>query len=363
MTMHRLYDRLQIGFWGMLSLILLSPFVLNIGLGALHEPYVFGVSMQIVAGASASHLCHRWLSRAGASVQRAGWRWALAVTAIAFAMLLTGIATQMLGMGPLNLDQLTPRERLMVYVAARSGNAVFVALAWCLGYAAVRAAQRAIAAESQRLQAQVEMERQAKLAGEARLAALQARVQPHFLFNAMNTIRALIAEDPEAARRAVTDLSFLVRETLNASESSEHALADELRIVESYLSLESLRFGERMRWRIDTADADSALRLPPLIVQTLVENAVKHGVGRRVSTVEIVVRVRYAGGRAHVEVRNTGALSALHGEGRGLELSQERLRLLYGDDSLVAIGQDAGTVVASMTWSPRVEPAPDAATP
>lgn len=363
MTMPRLYDRLQIGFWGMLWLILMAPFVLNMGVAALREPYLFGAFAQIVAAALTSHLCHRLLKRAETRAGRGVWRWLATAVAIALAFLLTGALTVMADAAPLNLPGLTAAEALPVYFAARSGNAVLIALAWCLGYGAVRAAERALAAESARLQAQLELERQAKLAGEARLVALQARLQPHFLFNAMNTIRALIAEDPQAARRAVTDLSFLMRETLSASESSEHAIDDELRIVESYLSLESLRFGARMRWRIDAADADPALRLPPLIVQTLVENAVKHGVGRRASTVEILVRVRCAGGRARVEVSNTGTLSPEQGQGRGLALSQERLWLLYGDDGRVALDEDAGTVVATLTWSPRAEPLPEAATP
>jgi LytS/YehU family sensor histidine kinase len=264
---------------------------------------------------------------------------------------LVGVATQALRMGPLNLPGVGPAEAIGLYVAARAGSAVLVALSWCMGYAVVRAVERAIAAESRRLHAEIELGRQATLAGEARLAALHARLQPHFLFNAMNTIRALIAEDPDTARRAVTDLSFLIRETLHASDAREHPLDGELRIVQRYLSLEALRFGARMQWRIDADAAGAAFAL----LQTLVENAVKHGVGRQLGTVEIVVRIAGADGRARIEVANTGTLPATRGEGRGLVLSRERLRLLYGEDSHLSLEAtaDHAAVVAVAEWTPR----------
>jgi hypothetical protein len=350
--MHRLYRRLQIGFWGMVCLVMLSPFVLIQGATALRQPVLSGIALQILAGATASHLCHR---RLHASPRSPGWRWAIAVAAIALSMVLAGAATQSLGQGPLSMPGIGPVEAVGLYFAARTGSAVLVALSWCMGYAVVRAAGRVIAAESQRLHAEIELERQAKLAGEARLAALHARLQPHFLFNAMNTIRALIAEDPDTARRAVTDLSFLIRETLHASDSKEHPLADELHIVQRYLSLEALRFGARMRWRIDAAAADPAFALPPLLLQTLVENAVKHGVGRQVGTVDIAVRAASVDGRARIEVANTGALPAVRGDGRGLALSRERLRLLYGEDGGVSLDAtaDGTAVIAVAEWTPR----------
>jgi two-component system sensor histidine kinase AlgZ len=138
----------------------------------------------------------------------------------------------------------------------------------------------------------------------AQVDALQARIRPHFLFNSMNTIAALVRSDPATAERAVEDLADLFRAALGAGEG-ESTLAEELSLCERYLSIEALRLGDRLRVRWDLAEPlPTTLRLPRLLLQPLVENAVIHGVARLPQGGEITLAVAVRDGALHVRVGN-----------------------------------------------------------
>lgn len=147
-----------------------------------------------------------------------------------------------------------------------------------------------------------------------------------------------------------------MRTALNAADIGEHALSEELRIVDSYLGLEQLRFAERLCWRAEIDPAAADIVLPPLLLQTLVENAVKHGVGRSATPVQIVARIaREADGRVCVEVGNSGRLQPREDSagGSGLALSRERLQLRYGADAGLVLEEHDGWVYARAVWRPR----------
>jgi two-component system sensor histidine kinase AlgZ len=138
----------------------------------------------------------------------------------------------------------------------------------------------------------------------AQVDALQARIRPHFLFNSMNTIAALVRSDPATAERAVEDLADLFRAALGAGEG-DSTLAEELSLCERYLSIEALRLGDRLRVRWDLAEPlPTTLRLPRLLLQPLVENAVIHGVARLPQGGEITIAVAVRDGALHVRVGN-----------------------------------------------------------
>ncbi len=138
----------------------------------------------------------------------------------------------------------------------------------------------------------------------AEVDALQARIRPHFLFNSMNTIASLVRSDPATAERVVEDLSELFRAALGAGHG-ESTLAEEIHLAERYLAIESLRLGPRLHQRWDIAsDAPMELRLPRLVLQPLVENAVLHGVARLAEGGEIAILIRREGKRLHLQVRN-----------------------------------------------------------
>ena len=163
----------------------------------------------------------------------------------------------------------------------------------------------------------------------ARLAELQARIRPHFLFNTLNSAIALVRAEPPKAERLLEDLSDLFRHALMEHGESV-SLAQELELAQRYLAIEQVRFGERIRvqWVIDKA-ANTA-RLPPLILQPLVENAVKHGVEPSAEGADIKVSTERRGSRVVIKVSNTLPVAqSVAGSGVALDNVRERLSLLH----------------------------------
>jgi len=167
------------------------------------------------------------------------------------------------------------------------------------------------------------------------LRLLKSQLNPHFLFNSLNSVRALIADDPARAQTAVTQLARTLRYTLTAGREELVTLARELEIVEDYLALESLRFGERLRIERDLAPEAMGVRVPVMLLQTVVENAIKHGIAELPAGGDLRIVVALRGGTLHIDVENTRPEKAKivyrgEGEGVGLDNAAERLRLLFG---------------------------------
>jgi len=180
--------------------------------------------------------------------------------------------------------------------------------------------------------AQAQAQRQA---AEARLALLQSQLEPHMLFNTLAHLRVLIKLRPDEAQRMLDRLIDYLRATLQASRATEHALAEEFERLSDYLALMQLRMGERLRVALDLPPALAALPVPPLLLQPLVENAIKHGLEPHVDGGELRVSAARAGGRLVLEVADSGAGLAratdLPGTGFGLAQVRERLAQRYGD--------------------------------
>ena len=179
---------------------------------------------------------------------------------------------------------------------------------------------------------QVERERAEKLAAEAQLASLTSRVHPHFLFNTLNSISALIREDPAKAEQMIGQLSSLLRGSLDTANAIP--LETEMKLVGDYLEIQRARFGDRLRFAVDwSQEAVNGATVPPFSVQTVVENAVKHVAGQRAEGVALQVNAHREGPDLLVEVADNGegfgpeALKA----GHGLDNLQARLRALYGE--------------------------------
>lgn len=195
---------------------------------------------------------------------------------------------------------------------------------------------------------QIAEERARKMAAEARYASLESRVQPHFLFNTLNSISGLVRENPAEAERMIERLSALLRYSLDSDIAGLVPLSEELRIVEEYLHIEQVRFGSRLRYRIEVEPAARALRVPALSVQTLVENSVKYAVGAARSGATISIGARFRDGELRVEVSDDGpGFEPDHHfkPGHGLDLVRQRLDTLFGPAASLEIGARDG-----LTW-------------
>ncbi len=191
---------------------------------------------------------------------------------------------------------------------------------------------------------------------EAELRALKSQVNPHFIFNALNSLRALIDEDPPRARMAVTQLANLLRYSLQSAQAESVAFEDELRVVNDYLALEQVRHEERLKLRLDIAPETLGLAIPPLVLQTLVENAVKYGISPRAEGGQIEVIARCEHGQLRLTVTNPGTLTeptanGTNGSSTGLGLrnAADRLQLFFGDRATLRVREVAPLVVAEVS--------------
>jgi anti-sigma regulatory factor (Ser/Thr protein kinase) len=187
------------------------------------------------------------------------------------------------------------------------------------------------------------------LAREAQLRSIRAQVNPHFLFNCLNSIRGLIQQDPARAETMVTALADLLRYALTADRRQMVPLADELEVVEQYLALETIRFEERLMIERHVASETLQVPIPPMIVQTLVENAVKHGISQRQDGGVVRLESRAIEGRLLVIVTNSGRLPTRSGGGFGLRNAEEQLRILYGERASLTLSADGDRTTATVT--------------
>ena len=179
-------------------------------------------------------------------------------------------------------------------------------------------------------------------ATEAQLSALQAQLNPHFLFNALNTVGSLVRSDPRAAEATVDNLAQVLRRTLDRSRRMLSTIDDEVDYLKAYLSVEQERYGERLtvEWAIDPQTR--GLKIPPMTLQPLVENALKHGIGGRLHGGTLAIRSVLERDVLRLEVADDGAGFLPHyQEGTGLRNLRERLETLYGDESAVEVGRPA----------------------
>lgn len=195
-------------------------------------------------------------------------------------------------------------------------------------------------------------EMQMKLAlSNAELRALEAQVNPHFLFNCLNSIRGMISEDPAQAQNMITRLANILRYNLQKDRQHTVPLAREVEAVSHYLALESIRFEDRLRVHLDIDDTAGRIAVPPMMLQTLVENAIKHGIEEVACGSDLFVRARLDRNILRIEVENSGTLvDPRPGSTQiGLVNTRERLRILYGEHASLQLSARAeGRVTATI---------------
>jgi len=173
-------------------------------------------------------------------------------------------------------------------------------------------------------------------AREAELQAVKAQLQPHFLLNSLNSLLALIRHDPAAAEQMLGRLASLLHGVLDRLDQQSVPLAPELDMLRDYLEVEQIRFDDRLTFDIQLDPNAAAILVPPLLLQPLVENAVKHGIEPHTRPGRITVDARLANGRLRIAIADTGDGpdgTTTSGTGRGIELTRRRLASVYGTDA------------------------------
>jgi signal transduction histidine kinase len=240
------------------------------------------------------------------------------------------------------VDPLVPDDRSawsVRYLVTAFLNAIIFLLLWSTLYFGLHSFWRYRQAEIERwkLEAQAEA---------ARLEALKLQLNPHFFFNSLNSVRALIAQDPDRAQTMVTRLARLLRRTLMASDEKTVPLQKELSTTRTYLELEKVRLEDRLHYEIATDDGLADAIVPHLLVQTLAENAIKHGIAPRAGGGRLTIAATREADTLQIRVTNPGSLDTTDG-GVGLKNTRERLQLLFGETAALTLQETDGTVTAT----------------
>jgi hypothetical protein len=220
------------------------------------------------------------------------------------------------------------------------GGVIWACMIWTILYLVLTAGRRA-----REKDAALELLRR-----EAEFRALEAKINPHFLFNCLNSIRGLVTEDPPKAQDMITRFAGILRHNLNRDLNRLAPLSEEAQVAADYLALESIRFEDRLRLHLDIPPGAGRALVPPMLLQTLVENALKHGIARLPAGGEVAIRAGLDGDRLTLTVENTGRLvPTAPGGGLGLKIARDRLRLLYADRAKLELREYANTVAAVVT--------------
>jgi len=239
------------------------------------------------------------------------------------------------------------------WVNFRSGVRIAIAITLLLGafVTIVETLAARLRTAKLELQArQLDEERARKREVQARLSSLESRIHPHFLFNTLNTISALIREDPARAERTVARLAALLRYSLDTGAKPMVPLRQELRVVEDYLQIEKTRFGERLRYDVNVPAELEDLEVPPLTLQTVVENCIKHVVSPNRHGSELRIAARLEAGYLLLEVTDDGPgfdSSALQA-GHGLENLRDRIAALFDGAGRLEFARRDGRMLVSV---------------
>ena len=184
------------------------------------------------------------------------------------------------------------------------------------------------------------------------LKTLKSHINPHFIFNSLNSIRALVEENPKRARTAITELSNILRSSLQVEKMETVPLKKELDIVKDYLALEQMRFEERLKVELDIDEDTLEQPVPPMMLQTLVENAIKHGISKRINGGVIKIISRFTDKDFELIVQNTGTLEKKSSEGFGFKSTRDRLKFLCNGNAYFRVEEIESSKVQSKIVMP-----------
>jgi two-component system, LytTR family, sensor kinase len=331
LTSRRFYWSCQLGGWVLYVLIVASPIILS---GKFNGTIAFGLTLIFMQGILLTEAL-RWL------IVRLQWLRlpvAGALPRVLVVNILMGLIMALIksGLDRIQLD--TPG--LFLYTAQYA----FVFFLWSVIYFLVHFLENYKNAEIENLRWEASIR-------EAELNKLKSQLNPHFMFNAMNSIRALVGENPNRAKEAVTQLANLLRNTLQMGKQKMITFGQELEIVKDYLALESVRLEERLRIEIKIIPGCESAEVPPLMIQTLVENGIKHGIAQLPEGGTLSLYAAPENDGIRITIRNSGRYDETKKpeSGFGLRNTMERLHLLYGGNASFSLkNENVNTVLTDL---------------
>jgi two-component system LytT family sensor kinase len=340
MSKRRIYWTLQILGWTLIMMFEFIPYTMEFGF----ELGVFYTALaNILLGICLTHF-YRLVIRK--------WNWSsLPLHRLAFrvigSVLLLGLIMTMVN---LPLDRQVLEDNLLNQPLLFWGyysNWCKNLLAWILSYTVYHYVEQTRLAGYERIMLKMSMR-------EAESKVLRSQLNPHFTFNALNSIRALVFEDPAKAQLSITQLSNILRNSLLADRRKTVDLQEELRTVEDYLELEKVRYEDRLRYSITTNSQAIYWQVPPMMLQTLVENGIKHGVSKEIKGGFVEVKSEIINDLLVITITNSGNLGNTDSGGVGLKNTAERLSILYGKGAAFRIFQEKEDVVCSEVKIPML---------
>jgi signal transduction histidine kinase len=256
------------------------------------------------------------------------------------------------GMGATEQDVNQPMSPVL-WVFAIWMNFSIVIFGWSLIYFGYHFFDRLKATEVEKWRLELAVK-------EAELMALKAQINPHFIFNSLNNIRSLILEDAERSRDMITHLSDLMRYAIQFSKQETVSVGRELEVVQNYLDLESIQFEERLNYDIYCEPGCEDARIPPMVIQLLVENAIKHSLSSLEGGGVIRVKVFKENQELKIEVLNSGRIKPFKagGSGIGLRNASDRLKILFGEQSNLHLENTPDGMVSAKVSIPLHDPRP-----
>jgi two-component system LytT family sensor kinase len=297
----------------------------------VNPSYVYRILVVIFMGISMTHFMRwviiRWDILSKSFEKQIGYFFLITIS---FALLIAII----LNLSYIQFHLLDKEELKLSFgrrFTAASVNLFFILMLWNLIYFIYHYATRV-------RNQQIESLKTEALIRDLQLQTIKSHINPHFIFNALNSIRALIDENPSRARQAITELSNILRNSMLADKVETVSLSKELSIVKDYLALEEIRFEERLIVSYDLEEETMERPVPPMMLQTLVENAIKHGIGKSMKGGQVTIVSHLEDKFHYIGVINTGQISGVYNEGGfGIAGTKNRLKLMFGDRAVFSL--------------------------
>jgi sensor histidine kinase YesM len=341
------YWLLQISGWGFIGLVILF-FIHNYKVDIPTGVALGRIAVVCLAGIFITHLLRLFIKWRGWLMQPIE----KAVPKFIIAIVVTALLYSLIMLAAIDIFKLSVEgTKKLSFIARLLGstvdNGLFI-LPWVLIYYFYHFIEKSRKQQLDTLQLE-------SLIKELELKTIKAHINPHFIFNSLNSIRALVVENPERARAAITELSNILRSSMQTDKAETVTFEKELDIVKDYLALENMRFEDRLKIEYQV-DEDTLIQpVPPMMLQTLVENAIKHGISKQINGGVVKIISEFKGDHHELVVQNTGKLNnEINEEGFGLSSTTNRLNLLYGNKAAFEIKQVNGSMVEAKLLIPVI---------